>query len=519
MRRVEIFDTTLRDGEQSAGVNLHLHEKLEIAYALEQYGVDIMEAGFPASSPAEFQAVKRIAKEIRNVSVAGLARSVEKDIDQAWEALKEASNPRIHIFIATSPIHMEYKLRMKPEEVVENAVRSVRYASRFFSNIEWSAEDATRSEWDFLAKIITQVIDAGATVINIPDTVGYTQPQEYVGLIQYLKEHVPNLYRVKLSAHCHDDLGLAVANTLAAIQSGVDQIEGTINGIGERAGNASLEEIGVALKVRQDHYQVETGLRIDQTIRISKLVSKLTGMPVPPNKAVVGANAFAHESGIHQDGVLKNTLTYEIISPEMVGLSSNKLVLGKHSGSHAFREKLTELGLKLKEEDILRLFSAFKELTGKKKEITDDDILALVVENANPGQKYEFNFLQVSYGSNMIPTTTIGMTTPLGEFKQESATGKGSVESIFNAIAKLVDEKIELLDYRIQSTTGGEDSLAEVYVKAKIGSMTTSGRGVDNDVLYASAKAFADAVNRAYMKRKIDEENSETVQDKGVIAH
>lgn len=518
MRRVEIFDTTLRDGEQSAGVNLHLHEKLEIAFALEQYGVDILEAGFPASSPAEFKAVERIAKEVRNLSVAGLARAVQKDIDQAWEALRGASHPRIHIFIATSPIHMQYKLRMKPDEVVENAVHSVRYASRFFSDIEWSAEDATRSEWDFLARIITEVINAGATVINIPDTVGYTQPKEFVALLQYLREHVPNLYKVKLSAHCHDDLGLAVANTLAAIQSGVDQIEGTINGIGERAGNAALEEIGVALKIRQDHYQVETGLRIDQTIRVSKLVSKLTGMPISPNKAVVGANAFAHESGIHQDGVLKNTLTYEIISPEMVGLTSNKLVLGKHSGSHAFREKLNELGLKLNEEEIRRLFAAFKELTGKKKEITDDDILALVVENADYGHKYELQFLQVSYGSNMIPTTTVGLITPSGELKQESATGKGSVESIFNAIAKVLEDPIQLLDYRIQSTTGGEDALAEVYVKAKIGSLSTSGRGVDNDVLYASAKAFADAINRAYVKKMMNEEIS-TVPEKGVTTH
>lgn len=519
MRRVEIFDTTLRDGEQSAGVNLHLHEKLEIAFALEQYGVDIIEAGFPASSPAEFKAVQQIAKEVRQLSVAGLARAVEKDIDQAWEALKEGANPRIHIFIATSPIHMEYKLRMKPDEVVESAIHSVRYAARKFTNIEWSAEDATRSEWDFLARIITEVIHAGATVINIPDTVGYTQPKEYVALLQYLRENVPNLGQAKLSAHCHDDLGLAVANSLAAIQGGVDQIEGTINGIGERAGNASLEEIGVALRIRQDHYQVETGLRIDQTIRVSKLVSKLTGMPVPPNKAVVGANAFAHESGIHQDGVLKNTLTYEIISPEMVGLSSNKLVLGKHSGSHAFREKVNELGLKLNEEELKRLFASFKELTGKKKEVTDDDILALVVENADAGQKYELQFLQVSYGSNMIPTATVGIMTPEGVLKQESATGKGSVESIFNAISKLIEKPIELLDYRIQSTTGGEDALAEVYVKAKVAQLITSGRGVDNDVLFASAKAFIDAMNRAYMKRRMNEETAEGTNTKGVTTH
>ncbi|GMA49778.1 hypothetical protein GCM10025857_11350 [Alicyclobacillus contaminans] len=367
MRIIDVFDTTLRDGEQSAGVNLHAHEKLEIAYQLERYGVTVMEAGFPASSRGDFLAVQDIANRIKQCSVAGLARSTQADIDTAWEALKGAVEPRLHIFLATSPIHMEYKLRMRPDEVMETAVASVRHAAKLFPVVEWSAEDATRSDWDFLARIVEKVIDAGAKVINLPDTVGYTSPAEYSALFRYIREHVPNIHRVKLSAHCHDDLGLAVANSLAAIEAGVDQVEGTINGIGERAGNASLEEIAIALAIRKDVYQASTNLQLQQTVLTSRLVSKLTGMPVPPNKAVVGANAFAHESGIHQDGVLKHALTYEIISPEMVGLSSNQLVLGKHSGRHAFRERCAELGLRMDDKSFNDLFRAFKELTEKKK--------------------------------------------------------------------------------------------------------------------------------------------------------
>lgn len=500
MRRIEIFDTTLRDGEQSAGVNLHLNEKLEIAYALEQYGVDIMEAGFPAASPEEFRAVERIAKEIKGSSVAALARSTEKDIDAAWGAIRHAVHPRLHVFIATSPIHMEYKLRLTSDEVVERAVNSVKYAKKYLSNIEWSAEDATRSDWDFLVRIITAVTAAGATVINLPDTVGYTQPAEYAALFRYIREHVPGMDRIKLSAHCHDDLGLAVSNSLAAVEAGVDQIEGTINGIGERAGNAALEEVGVALRIRADHYKATTGLAIDKTVRVSKLVSKLTGMIVPGNKAVVGANAFAHESGIHQDGVLKHAQTYEIISPEMVGLHSNHLVLGKHSGSHAFREKCIELGLKVSEDEMNTLFAAFKELTGKKKDISDDDILALYYETAKDGKKYVLQSLQVYYGSQVIPTATVGLLTPDGEEVQESATGKGSVESLYNAIERILGDRVQLLDYRIQSTTGGRDSLAEVYVKVQYKGQTSFGRGLDNDVLTASAKAYIDAINRIYLR-------------------
>jgi 2-isopropylmalate synthase len=503
MGKIEIFDTTLRDGEQSAGVNLHADEKLEIACQLERLGVDVMEAGFPASSRGDFLSVQRIARTIQKCSVAALARSTKNDIDAAWEAIKEGVNPRIHVFIATSPIHMEHKLRMTPEQVVQKAVESVRYAANFTGNVEWSAEDATRSDWDFLVEIVTKVIDAGATVVNLPDTVGYATPQEYAGMFRYLRERVPNIHRAKLSAHCHDDLGLAVANSLAAIEGGAEQIECTINGIGERAGNASLEEIAIALAIRKQVYQAETGLELNQIVRTSRLVSKYTGLAVPPNKAVVGANAFAHESGIHQDGVLKNKLTYEIIRPEMIGLSSNAIVLGKHSGRHAFRNKCEELGIQLDDERFHLLFKHFKELTEKRKEVTDEDILALAADltgKEKGADAYELVFLQVHYGAQGVSTATIGIKTPEGEFVQEAATGNGSVEAIYQTIQRLLPEPIELMDYRIQSTTSGIDSLAEVYVKVKHQGHIGTGRGIDNDVLGSSAKALLDAINRIMVK-------------------
>ncbi len=502
MRKVDIFDTTLRDGEQSAGVNLHPHEKVEIARQLERYGVDVMEAGFAASSKGDFLSVQQIGNTIKKCKVVGLARASQHDIDATWEALKSAEFPGIHLFIATSPLHMEYKLKLKEQEVVEKAVWSVQYAAKYFSHIQWSAEDATRSDWDFLAHIIEKVIHAGANVINLPDTVGYTTPHEYANLFNYIVKHVPNIHKVKLSCHCHDDLGLAVANSLAAVSSGVHQIEGTINGIGERAGNAALEEIAVALKIRQDAYKVTTNIDLKQTIRTSQLVSKLTGMIVPQNKAIVGANAFAHESGIHQDGVLKNKETYEIIEPEMVGLNSNKMVLGKHSGSHAFKERCRELGIHLDETEEKKLFVAFKELTSKKKEVTEDDIFALMMDSSVKGMSsgYELDLLQVSYGSTIIPTATIRVKTPEGTKVQESCTGKGSVESVYNTLSRILDHPAQLVDYRIQSTTNGHDALAEVYVKIRYDGQVSSGRGIEHDVLEASAKAYLDAVNRCLLK-------------------
>jgi 2-isopropylmalate synthase len=497
MRKIEVFDTTLRDGEQSAGVNLHPHEKLEIALQLERYGVDVMEAGFPASSQGEFEAVSEISRVVQGAQVAALARSTERDIDAVRDALKRASSPRIHLFLATSPIHMADKLRLSPDQVVDTAVASVRYAAKYFSDIEWSAEDATRSDWGFLSRIIEAVIAAGATVVNLPDTVGYTTPGEYKNLFEYVQKHVGNIHKVKMSAHCHDDLGLAVVNTLAAIEQGVDQIEGTINGIGERAGNAALEEIAVALAIRKDIYGVSTQLDLAQTTRTSQLVSRLTGMLIPPNKAVVGKNAFAHESGIHQDGVLKNTATYEIIRPELVGLSSNTMAIGKHSGRHALREKCRALNLDLTEDEFLALFAAVKELTGHKKVVTDDDIVALALDwGGKDATANELESLHVSYDEKSISMTTVGIKLPDGSIIREAATGNGSVEAIYNTIERVLGTPVELMDYRIQSTTGGKDALAEVYVKVRYLGRVSSGRSVHSDVLSASAKAFLDATNR-----------------------
>jgi 2-isopropylmalate synthase len=508
VRKINIFDTTLRDGEQSAGVNLNLQEKLEIARQLERLGVDIIEAGFPAASKGDFQAVKQIAETIKTCSVTGLSRSVQSDIDAAWEALKGGVEPRLHLFIATSPIHMTYKLRMTPEQVMEAAVSSVKYAKRYFPVVQWSAEDACRSELPFLAKIITEVIKAGATVINIPDTVGYITPKEYGNIFTFLINNVPNIEKVSLSAHCHDDLGMAVANSLAAIEHGATQIEGTINGIGERAGNAALEEIAVALYIRKDYYQAETRLNLQEIKRTSNLVSKLTGMIIPPNKAVVGKNAFAHESGIHQDGVLKEKTTYEIISPELVGVQSNSMVLGKHSGRHALRNRVEELGYTLSDEEINKLFVRFKELADKKKDITDDDLVALILEEKfDLKDFYQLCSIQVQYGTNQIPTAVVVLKDGQGNEIQEAATGAGSVEALYNTLERCFKTAVTLLDYRIESVGGGRDALAQVFVKVRVNDIETSGRGTAQDVLEASAKAYINAVNRVFMIETMRAEN------------
>ncbi|WP_419881846.1 2-isopropylmalate synthase [Peribacillus sp. B-H-3] len=498
MRKINIFDTTLRDGEQSAGVNLNFSEKIEIARQLEKLGADIIEAGFPAASQGDFRSVKEIASLIKDSSVTGLARSVQGDIDAAWEALKAGAEPRLHVFIATSPIHRQYKLKMTKEEIIENAVKTVKYGAERFPVVQWSAEDASRTELDYLAEIVEKVIRAGAKVINIPDTVGYTTPLEYAEIFRYLKEHVPSIDKVHLSAHCHDDLGMAIANSLAAIEAGASQIEGTINGIGERAGNAALEELSVALHTRADHYEAYTGLALGEIKRTSDLVSKLTGMPIPPNKAVVGRNAFAHESGIHQDGVLKEKTTYEIISPELVGISDNSLVLGKHSGRHAFKSRLDELGLSVEGEELNRLFVQFKELADKKKEIADEDLAALVLDEklSKENSFYQLNSLQITYGTNQVPTATVALKNGNHEVIQEAATGAGSVEALYNTLERCMDTEISLLDYRIQSVGAGRDALAQVYVKIRYQDHETSGRGLHQDVLEASAKAYLNAVNR-----------------------
>jgi len=504
MVHVNIFDTTLRDGEQSPGVNLNQLEKLEIARQLERLGVDIMEAGFPASSQGDFEAVRAIARTIKNCSITGLARATKSDIDIAWDALKDAAEPRLHIFIATSPIHMQYKLMKKPEEVVQTAVDMVAYAKQRFPHVEWSAEDASRSDLDFLVQIITKVIDAGATVINLPDTVGYTTPEEYGRMFRYIREHVPNIHKAALSCHCHDDLGMAVANSLAAIENGVTQVEGTINGIGERAGNASLEEIAVALNIRKDKYPFTTNLVLKEIKRTSDLVSRFTGMKVPPNKAVVGKNAFAHESGIHQDGVLKNALTYEIITPELVGVASNDLILGKHSGRHAFKEKLEQMGFSLAPEKLNEAFQAFKQLTDRKKEVTDEDLFTILTDIQTASvevKKYELVAFQVQYASANLPTATVALTTPDGERVETARTGSGSVEALFNTLEALVKEEIHLTDFNLSSVGKGRDALAEVHVKMTVNGAQVSGRGSAQDVLKASAKAFLNAVNRVFFNQ------------------
>ncbi|MFC4557694.1 2-isopropylmalate synthase [Virgibacillus kekensis] len=505
MSQIKIFDTTLRDGEQSPGVNLNQLEKLEIAKQLERFGVDRMEAGFPASSKGDFNAVKMIADTIKDTSVTGLARTVKSDIDTAWEALKGAAEPCLHLFLATSPIHMTYKLKQTPEQVIDTAERMVGYARERFPQVEWSAEDASRSDWNFLAQIIERVIDAGATVINLPDTVGYTTPAEYGQLFRYIKETVPNIDRVNLSCHCHNDLGMAVANSIAAVENGATQVEGTINGIGERAGNASLEEVAVALKIRADHYPYETGLKLNEIKRTSDLVAKLTGMYVQANKAVIGRNAFAHEAGIHQDGVLKHASTYEIITPELVGVNSNTLFLGKHSGRHAFKGKVEELGYNLSDEKLKEAFNQFKLLTDRKKEVTDDDIFTILTEiqtDTSTVEKYKMEMFQVQYGTANIPTATVRLKTPEGGIVQTACTGQGSVEALYKTLDMLVEEELKLVDYQLNSVGGGKDALAESHVQLIVNGEPMNGRGSAQDVIEASANAFLNAVNRYLVQAK-----------------
>lgn len=505
MANIDIFDTTLRDGEQSAGINLNTAEKIEIAKQLERYGVAVIEAGFPASSPGDFEAVKQIAQIVKDAKVTGLARAIPSDILTSYEALKYGAQPHLHTFIATSPIHMEYKLKKTPDQVVEIAVESVKLARKYFPLVQWSAEDATRSNKEFLARIITEVIKAGATTINIPDTVGYATPAEYGALFRYLQETVPGIEKVKLSAHCHDDLGMAVANSLAAIENGATQIEGTINGIGERAGNAALEEIAVALHIREDFYQTQSGIVLKETKRTSQLVSQLTGVMIQPNKAVVGRNAFAHESGIHQDGMLKNPETYEIITPALIGDATTELVLGKHSGRHAFINKAKSMGFQLSDDKYATAFSAFKDLADRKKEITEEDLFVLLTDQqvtVTDAPVYELESVQVQYGTSNIPTATVRVTAPSGDVVTVSDTGAGSVEAIFNTLERVVQGTVRILDYRVSSVSKGRDALGEAVVKVRFQDQESIGRNASQDVLEASAKAYLNAINRQLQKER-----------------
>ncbi|SHH27750.1 2-isopropylmalate synthase [Desulforamulus hydrothermalis] len=501
--RVYIFDTTLRDGEQSPGVSLNINEKLQIARQLARLGVDILEAGFPITSHGDFAAVQAVAREVRGVTVAGLARANFKDIDCAWEALRDAEQPRIHTFIATSDIHLQYKLRKNRDQVVEAAVAAVRHARKYTSDVEFSAEDASRSDVDYLARVFGEVIKAGATVINIPDTVGYAMPDEFARFIKQVMEKTPGIEKVVVSVHCHDDLGLAVANSLAAVGAGARQVEGTVNGIGERAGNAALEEVVMGLYTRQDLYRLTTGFNTREIYRTSRLVSSLTGMPVQPNKAVVGKNAFAHESGIHQDGVLKERTTYEIMNPELVGIAASNLVLGKHSGRHAFRDRLAELGYNLSDEELNLAFARFKALADKKKEITDDDLQALVEDEIRHiPDTYTLEYFHISSGSTVVPTATVGLR--VGEERQEDAAcGDGPVDAIYKAVDKITGISCTLVNYAINAITGGTDALGDVTVKLKCSGQEKiyTGRGVSTDILEASAKAYVNAVNKLIYDR------------------
>ena len=495
---VKIFDTTLRDGEQSPGVSLLPEEKLAIAQQLARLKVDVIEAGFPIASNGDFQSVKLIAEKVRDVEIAGLARCNVKDIDRAWEALQGGENPRIHVFIASSPIHMKYKLRMDEEQVLEKAVESVKYCARYTSNIEFSAEDASRSEEEFLYRLIEAVIKAGAKVINIPDTVGYAVPQEFGRLIRNIRENVPNIDQVTLSVHCHDDLGLAVANSLAAIENGARQVEVAVNGIGERAGNTALEEVIMALRTREDYFNLNVTQDTTQIMRLSKMVSKLTGMPVQPNKAIVGKNAFLHESGIHQDGVIKERSTYEIMDASSIGLEEATLVLGKHSGRHAFREFVKDLGYELDEATFEQVFNKFKELADKKKNLSSVDIEALINNEIYSAETYyELEYVQVSTGNTVLPTATIKLKKEDQVLEVAAVSGDGPIDATFKAINSVIGiDNIRLISFKIDAITGGTDALGDVTIKLDIDGRTFTGHSAQPDITYASALAYLEAINR-----------------------
>lgn len=496
MEKILIFDSTLRDGEQSPGATLNTKEKIEIAQQLKNLGVDIIEAGFPISSPGDLEAVKLIAQQVKGPIIAGLARAAVKDIEACWQAVRYSSRPRIHTFIATSDIHLKIKLNKTREEVLKIATESVKFARRFTPDVEFSAEDAVRSDFDYLCRIVEAVISAGATTINIPDTVGYAIPEEYGRMIKNLKARVPNIEKAILSAHCHNDLGLAVANSLSAVANGARQVECTINGIGERAGNAALEEIVMAIRTRKDLFGLTTNIITKEIAKTSRLVSTLTGIPVQPNKAIVGGNAFAHEAGIHQDGIIKGRLTYEIMTPQSVGITTSKLVLGKHSGRHALAKRLKELGFTFKEKELDKIFIRFKELADKKKQIFDEDIELLMEEEiAGNNEVFNVDYLHTSSGTGIVPTATIRLRKDKKVF-QEAASGDGPVDAAYRAVDKIVGIKTKLLDYNLRSVSSGKDAIGEVTVKLEYQGQTIIGRGSSTDIIEASVKAYLNAINR-----------------------
>jgi 2-isopropylmalate synthase len=496
--RVRIFDTTLRDGEQSPGASMNIPEKLEVARALAALGVDIIEAGFPIASVGDFEAVRAIAAEVAGSSVCGLARCNDRDIDRAWEAVQFAQKPRIHVFLATSAIHREHKLRMTKKQIIERAVTSVRRAKSYCADIEFSPEDAARTELDFLCEVVAAAIESGATTVNIPDTVGYATPSQYAAVIRTLKERVANIDQAIISTHCHDDLGLAVANSLAGCEAGARQVECTINGIGERAGNAALEEIVMALKTRFDYFGLTTGIKCERLYPTSRMVSTITGLAVQRNKAIVGRNAFAHEAGIHQDGMLKERSTYEIMCPEDVGVPRTDLVLGKHSGRHALKERVAEMGYTLTDEQLETLFNDFKALADKKKEIYDEDLVVLIekyLEDVPPN--WQLISLHTTAGINVLPTATISIRRPDGEIVQDAAIGDGPVDAIFKAVERVTGVHANLREFVVRSVTQGKDAQGEVTLELEVESDDRSfrGRAASTDIIEASAQAYVNAVN------------------------
>lgn len=496
MRKIQFFDTTLRDGEQTPGVNFNTREKVQIALQLEQWGVDAIEAGFPIASPGDFEAVQEIARILKKTTTVGLARCQKGDIDRTYEALKDAVDPQIHVFLATSDIHMRDKLKMSREEVLASIKEHVQYARKFFKKVQFSPEDASRTQRDFLLEAVQTAIDAGATIINVPDTVGYSNPTEYGAIFAYLIQNIKSESEITFSSHCHDDLGMATANALAAIENGANRVEGAVNGIGERAGNTALEEVAVALHIRNDFYQATSNIVLNETKRTSDLVSRLSGINVPRNKAVIGGNAYAHESGIHQDGVLKNPETYEIITPQLVGVQTNSLPLGKLSGRHAFATKMDSLGYQFEKERLDQLFKSFKQLADKKKQVNDADLMALVIDDIHQeNEEHKLAALQLQFVSNGMQGAIVSIDNQDKETLTASETGAGSIQAIYNAIDQIFEQKPILTSYEISAITSGEDAQAEVYVTLEDdkGQRKTNGVGIDFDVLQASAKAYIQA--------------------------
>ena len=497
MKRIKIFDTTLRDGEKSPGCSMNLSEKIEMAKQLDKLGVDIIEAGFAIASPMDHKSVQAIAGAVTNCTVASLARCTKGDIDAAWDAVKEANHPRIHVFLATSNIHMEYKLKMTREEVLQRITDMVGYARSKCADIEFSAEDASRSEWDFLAQCYSNAVAAGATTLNVPDTVGYSTPQEMADLITYLRANVTGIENVDISVHCHDDLGMAVANSLACIKAGATQVECTVNGIGERAGNASLEEIVMALHTRRDFYDAETNINTRQIYRSSKLLSNITGVPIPPSKAVVGANAFAHESGIHQHGVIANAQTYEIMNSTDVGIPQNTMVLGKHSGKHALREKLASMGYEISDQEMEKVFARFKILADKKKNITTADLEALVLHRHNANYETCQLVSHVVNAGDGVPNTSCVKLKRAGEELEEVAIGSGPLDASFKAINRMLGLDIKLDSFSLNAVTDGEDAIGEAVVKIEApNGRRYTGTGLSTDIIESSIRAYVNGINK-----------------------